>query len=106
MVKVKISDKTDEVLLTNLLKEEFDTKDITNLYGRRCGIELSYNTLKNKIKIESFTGFLPSFVYQDFFAQMLIYNILQDALHLANSKLNVILYKRQIMYNKNYKKHK
>jgi len=103
MVKVKINDKTDELLLTNLLKEEFDTKDIANLYGRRWGIEISYNTLKNKIKIESFTGFLPSFVYQDFFAQTFIYNILQDALHLANSKLKLILYKRQIMYNKNYK---
>lgn len=106
MVKVKISDKTDEVLLTNLLKEEFNTKDISQLYGRRWGIEISYNTLKNKIKIESFTGFLHSFVYQDFFAQMFIYNILQDALHLANSKLKEILYKKQVMHNKNYKNDK
>jgi IS4 transposase len=70
--------------MRNLLKEEFDTKDITNLYERRCGIEVSYNTLKNKIKIESFTGFLPSFVYQDFFAQTFIYNILQDTLYNNN----------------------
>ncbi|EHJ01916.1 transposase [Clostridium sp. DL-VIII] len=62
--------------------------------------------MKNKIKIESFAGFLPSFVYQDFFAQMFIYNILQYALHLVNSKLKEILYKKQVMHNKNYKNNK
>ncbi len=71
MVKVKISDKTNEVLLTNLSKEEFATNDIISLYGKRWGIEISYNTLKNKIKIESFTGFLPNFIYQDFFHRCL-----------------------------------
>lgn len=106
MIKVKISDKTDEILVTNLLKEEFNAKEIANLYRKRWGIETSYNTLKNKIKIEAFTGFLPVFVYQDFFAQMFVYNILQDALHLTNSKLKMKISQRQTTRNKKYKNNK
>lgn len=37
---------------------------------------------------------------------MFIYNILQDVLHLANSKQKEILYKKQVMHNKNDKNDK
>lgn len=51
---------------------------VTGLYYKRWEIEKKYNTLKNKMKFESITGKASVYVYQDFYAQMFVYNMLQD----------------------------
>lgn len=85
--KIKLSTGQEEIILSNLKFEEFTMEEIKELYSRRWGIETSYNCIKNKLKIESFTGNLPILIMQDIYAQILVYNQLQDMLFIGNEKL-------------------
>ena len=73
-------------LMTNF---SFDIhgKEIENLYFKRWEIEKKYHTLKNKMKFESITGEATLYVYQDFWAQIVIYNMIQDVLHASNEEI-------------------
>lgn len=42
------------------------------------GNRKKYHTLKNKMKFESVTGKSTIYVYQDFWSQVLVYNMIQD----------------------------
>ena len=48
------------------------------LYYCRWNIELSYDVLKNKLHIENFSGYNQIAIEQDFYAQILLYNMLED----------------------------
>ena len=48
------------------------------MYYQRWEIEKKYHTLKNKMKFESVTGKSTIYVYQDFWSQILVYNMIQD----------------------------
>jgi hypothetical protein len=63
-------------LVTNL--REGTGGDIRRLYRKRWSIEKKFHTLKNKLKFESVTGKASIYVKQDFWAQTLVYNIIQD----------------------------
>lgn len=76
-----------EYLISNLDFSEFNYNDLKELYNMRWKIETSYNTTKHKLKIEAFTGNLPQFVYQDIYAQVVVYNQIQDLLLVGNSQL-------------------
>ena len=45
------------------------------LYFLRWGIETYYDELKNKIKLEHFTGYSKTSVLQDFFCAVFITNL-------------------------------
>jgi hypothetical protein len=47
-------------------------------YRERWEIEEQYHTLKNKMKFESVTGKASIYVAQDFLAQALVFNMVQD----------------------------
>lgn len=68
ITKIEIDNKKEECLISNLSKEEFSEKDLKEIYEKRWKIENSYNSIKNKLKIESFSGNLPQFIYQDIYA--------------------------------------
>lgn len=72
---------------TNLTSSEWISEDIISLYFMRWKIEESYNTLKNKLKFESVTGEATIYVYQDFWSQILVYNMVQDMLNSANADI-------------------
>lgn len=88
--KVKFSTNQEEYLASNISKDEFSSVELKELYSLRWGIEESYDSIKNKLKIESFTGNLPQFVYQDIYAQTVVYNQIQDMLKLSNKELEEI----------------
>jgi hypothetical protein len=67
--------------MTNL--KEGTLSQIQGLYRKRWSIEQKYHTLKNKLKFESVTGKASIYVKQDFWAQMLVYNIVQDLITAA-----------------------
>lgn len=75
------------ILLSNLSMEEFSEEEIKELYSTRWNIEGSYDWLKNKLYSESFTGNLLIIIEQDLYAQVLIYNQLQDMINESNEKL-------------------
>lgn len=91
--------------VTNLTVKELTTEEVIALYFKRWNIEESYNTLKNKLRFESVTGEATIYVYQDFWAQLLVYNMIQDMLNSANvelaGKAEVNEYKHGIHANEN-----
>lgn len=70
-------------LMTNL-SFEYNTLEIQDLYYQRWETEKKYDTLKNKMKFESVTGKATVYVYQDFRAQVLVYNMIQDVRRSTN----------------------
>jgi len=64
-----------EILITSLLDTNiFTNDDLDWLYGKRWGSETNYDSLKNKLKVELFTGQKPASVLQDFYATISVYN--------------------------------
>lgn len=68
----------NELALVTDLPDTVITEDLEDLYYQRWEIEKKYHTLKNKMKFESVTGKASVYVYQDFWAQVLVYNMVQD----------------------------
>lgn len=80
IAKVPIVDPTTqkityEILLTNLAEDEFDIEALKELYHLRWNIETAYNILKNKMKLEEFSGYRETLILQDIFTSIWIYNI-------------------------------
>jgi hypothetical protein len=96
--KIKLNEHNMEYLVSNLSLEEFNSQELKELYGNRWNIETSYNTIKNKLKIESFTGNLPQFILQDVYAQTVVYNQIQDMIYHANKKLEVTNGKKNLKH--------
>jgi len=78
-----------EMLITNVLeKENLSFNEIVEIYGKRWGIETSFDELKNKLEIENFSGKKPIIIKQDFYATILIYNIAALFKNEAQEELN------------------
>lgn len=73
-VRVKL-DTQDEILITNLTKEEMSLDGLKVLYNKRWGIETNYNLMKNALELENFTGDTERVVLQDFYATIYICNV-------------------------------
>lgn len=86
LITCKLPTDKDLTLITNL-SSEFTKEQLQNLYYQRWEIEKKYHTLKNKIKFESVTGKATIYVYQDFRAQVLVYNMVQDIRRYADSEV-------------------
>lgn len=57
------------------MDEKFDVNDIKHIYKNRWEIEKSFDVLKNKVCLESFSGGTENAILQDFYAAILIQNI-------------------------------
>lgn len=64
-----------EILATNLGKKAFLWHEFKELYHLRWAIETKYDTLKNKLRIETFSGKTVTAVLQDFYATMYLANV-------------------------------
>ena len=76
IVNTVFDNKVEASFMTNMREGSAD--DIKELYRKRWSIEQKYHTLKNKLKFESVTGKASIYVKQDFWAQMMVFNIVQD----------------------------
>ena len=87
---VRISKSTlpsgNELALMTDLPDIITAEELADLYYQRWEIEKKYNTLKNKMKFESVTGKATVYVHQDFWAQILVYNMVQDIRNSANEE--------------------
>jgi hypothetical protein len=76
MVKVHLADGQTEVLLTNLYDTaRFTTSMIGKLYASRWAIEGAYNTQKNELQIEIFSGHRVVCIEQDYAAALFVANL-------------------------------
>jgi IS4 transposase len=75
VVQFPLENGTVETLITNLVDNSLSVEDFKYLYHLRWGIEEKYDELKNKLKIEAFSGMTPIAVLQDFYATMFLTNL-------------------------------
>ena len=65
-----------ETLITNLPEKEFETACFKDLYFMRWSIEGKYNSLKNKLLMEHFSGKTRLAIEQDFYAAICAANLI------------------------------
>jgi hypothetical protein len=76
LIRVDLPDGTIELLMTTLLcSKSYPTGIFKDLYFKRWGVENFYDELKNKIKLELFSGYSDQCIQQDFYAALFIANI-------------------------------
>jgi len=68
--KIKLDSGEEEILVTNLPNADLARKDAGELYFKRWGIETKFDSLKNKLELENWSGRRPITVYQDFWAKL------------------------------------
>ena len=88
MVKVPLPEGKEEVLITNLPSETFDSRQIAELYHMRWGIETAYETLKDRLQIENFTGTRPGLLLQDIYSTIYVSNLAEDIIRDAEAELD------------------
>jgi len=76
LVRVELGNGQVEVLMTSLLdSNEFPTGTFKELYAKRWGVETFYDELKNKLKVEHFSGYSDHSIQQDFRAALFVSNV-------------------------------
>lgn len=86
IAEIILDDGTIEELVSNLSISEIPYEEMKSLYYCRWNTEVSYDVLK-KLYIENFSGYSQIAIEQDFYAQILLYNMLKDMKQDAESKL-------------------
>jgi hypothetical protein len=76
LVKVELSSNETEILMTSL-KDEIQFPDFIfkELYRAGWGIETFYDELKNKLKVEYFSGYSKQSILQDFYVTIFVSNL-------------------------------
>ena len=76
LVRIDLPNGETEVLITSLLdSRKYPSKIFKELYFLRWGVETFYDELKNKLKIEHFTGYSQVSIQQDFYCAIFISNL-------------------------------
>ena len=65
-----------EILVTNVRGKHLKHKEVGELYFKRWGIEVKFNSLKNKLELENMSGRRVITTYQDFWAKLDLANTL------------------------------
>jgi len=79
VIKIVLPSGEIEQLITNIPQEEFTQEEFEKLYFLRWPVETKYNTIKNKLALESFSGKTVISVEQDFYATMYLANLVTFA---------------------------
>ena len=88
MVKVYLENGKTELLATNLPVSEFPTSEIAELYHMRWNIETAYETLKDRLQMENFTGTKPELLLQDIYSTIYVSNLAEDIIRDAERELD------------------
>ena len=76
LLRVDLPSGETELLITSLLdSKEYPYKIFKALYFKRWGVETFYDELKNKLKVEYFSGYSNQSILQDFNAAIFISNV-------------------------------
>ena len=88
VLRIKLNDGKEELLLTNIMDPSFTIEDFKTLYHMRWPIETKYDEIKNKLHLEKFTGMSLNSVYQDFYNALIKANIVAYLRLIASKELN------------------
>ena len=76
LIVITLTNSEKEVLVTSLSKEIFSIVDIGKLYHLRWNLEENYKKLKISSEIENFCGFNLEAILQEFWAHLVMRNVL------------------------------
>jgi hypothetical protein len=68
--KITLDSGEEEILVTNLPSSDLSRREVGELYFKRWGIETKFDSLKNKLELENWSGRRSVTVYQDFWAKL------------------------------------
>lgn len=74
IARVKISEESYELLVTNLDRFIFPKEKLKEIYHLRWGIETSFRELKYAIGLTSFHAKKVDYINQEIFSRLLLYN--------------------------------
>ena len=86
VLHLKISDSTDEYIVTNLPTKAFSPRDIQELYRLRWNEETSFRALKYTVGLLSFHSKSHEFQIQEIFAKLTMYNFCSAVTSCTESK--------------------
>lgn len=98
VVRIKLSDNTNECLLTNLPADKFPLKCLKKLYYTRWGIESSFRKLKYTIGLCNFHSCKPELIMQEIWARLIAYNTTEAMINSTTIKKA----KRKYSYKVNF----
>jgi hypothetical protein len=76
LIRIDLPSGETELLMTSLLdSKKYPYKIFKELYFKRWGVETFYDELKNKLKVEYFSGYSNQSILQDFNAAIFISNV-------------------------------
>lgn len=76
LIRVALAKGQVEILMTSLMDSNtYPTSLFKQLYFKRWGVETFYDELKNKLKVEHFSGYSNQTIQQDFKAALFISNV-------------------------------
>jgi hypothetical protein len=87
MTKVLLETGETECLISNIPFTDFTSDEMGSLYFERWKIETAYDIAKNKLKIENFSGRKQITIEQEFYAHILLLNMIEDLKNDANRNL-------------------
>jgi hypothetical protein len=76
VVKLKLVTGETETLLTDIFDDTLTLDDFRDLYFKRWKIETQYCSIKHKFQIENFSGILENCILQDYYLEVMLYNII------------------------------
>lgn len=94
LVRVELPKGQVEILMTSLMDiKKYPNAIFKELYQKRWGVETFYDELKNKLKVEHFSGYSNHSILQDFYTALFISNVqtmiiseLEDEITLQNKE--------------------
>ena len=100
-VKVKLETGEIEILMTNLEKEEFSSKDIEQIYQLRWGVETNFHYLKESMKMTNISSSKEDLIKQEIYSQTLVFNMLQSIQNEIEEQIDQSKYKHRMKINSN-----
>jgi hypothetical protein len=102
LLRVDLPGGETEILITTLLdSRKYPAKLFMKLYFMRWGVETFYDELKNKLKVEHFSGYSDITIQQDLYCAVFISNLQSVIVDGLKGELEVINQGRQYDYKVN-----
>lgn len=88
--------------MTSLLdSKKYSSKKFKELYFKRWGVETFYDELKNKLKVEHFSGYSNNTIQQDFNVAVFISNIQSLIVNDLEEEIQIETKNRKLKYKVN-----
>lgn len=102
LIRVDLPGGETEILITTLLdSKKYPTKMFMKLYFLRWGVETFYDELKNKLKVEHFSGYSDTTIRQDLYCAVFISNLQSVIVNGLDDEIEIINQNRQYDYKIN-----